>query len=282
MTDPANPYDRNESLGLDEPTTTGTGGSLAPGTRTATPTPGYPTGTESVTYGAVGTNQPTSGSIQSDDGNAKAEARRVADTATSAGADVAHTAKDQANQVVAETKQQAASLLDTVRTEVSEQAGTQQQRIADAVHSLSKELGSMASSSSESGWLTDLAHEGSRRGGELAHWLQDHEPADALEAVRSYARRRPGTFLALCGLAGVLAGRITRSTVATRTSLDSPDDDRPRAVTQGASYSQSYPVIETTAPAAPSTGTLGTETSTVTVPTTAGPDPYGRGGDPTR
>ena len=46
----------------------------------------------------------------------------------------------------------------------------------------------------------------------------------SLDAVRSYARRRPGTFLVLCGLAGVVAGRLTRSAVATRTSLDSKDD----------------------------------------------------------
>ena len=51
--------------------------------------------------------------------------------------------------------------------------------------------------------MTDLAHQASRKGGEIAHWLQDREPADVLEAVRSYARRRPVTFLALCGLAGV-------------------------------------------------------------------------------
>ena len=32
----------------------------------------------------------------------------------------------------------------------------------------------------------------------------------------------------LCGLAGVVAGRLTRSAVATRTSLDSEDDLTPR------------------------------------------------------
>ena len=84
----------------------------------------------------------------------------------------------------------------------SQQAGTSADRIAEALHSLSKELGGMASSSQESGPLTDLAHQASRKGGEIAHWLQDREPADVLEAVRSYARRRPGTFLVLCGLAG--------------------------------------------------------------------------------
>ena len=77
----------------------------------------------------------------------------------------------------------------------SQQAGTQQTRIAEALHGLSKELGSMASSSQESGPLTDLAHQASRKGGEIAHWLQDREPADVLEAVRSYAPPSTGHLL---------------------------------------------------------------------------------------
>ena len=43
-----------------------------------------------------------------------------------------------------------------------------------------------------------------------------------LDEVRRYARRRPVMFLALCGLAGVVAGRITRGAVAANTSVDSP------------------------------------------------------------
>lgn len=152
---------------------------------------------------------------------ARGEAKQVADTALASGQNVAATAKNEAENVAAEARQQAGSLLDTVRSEVGQQASTSQSRIADALHDLSKELGGMASSSDESGPLTDLAHEASRKGGEVAHWLQDHEPADVLEEVRSYARRRPGTFLVLCGLAGVVAGRLTRSAVASRTSLDS-------------------------------------------------------------
>ena len=159
---------------------------------------------------------------------AKGEAKQVAGTALDSGKDVAQTAKSEAANVAAEAKQQAASLFDTVRTEAGEQADTQQQRVAEALHGLAKELGGMASSSEESGPLTDLAHQASHKGGEIAHWLQDREPADVVEAVRSYARRRPVTFLALCGVAGVLAGRLTRSTVATRTSLDSPRTRRPR------------------------------------------------------
>jgi len=186
---------------------------------------------------------------------AKGEAKQVAGTALDSGKDVVQTAKSEAANVAAEAKQQAASLFDTVRTEAGEQASTQQQRIAGALHGLAKELGGMASSSEESGPLTDLAHQASHKGGEIAHWLQEREPADVVEAVRSYARRRPVTFLALCGVAGVLAGRLTRSTVATRTSLDTKD----RATSDHSelpSNGTARPVVEP-APATYSTGVLG-------------------------
>jgi hypothetical protein len=198
-----------------------------------------PTGTPYAETGYVGTvttesatSDLSSGSQSSGDatgtakevaGTAKAEASQVADTAVRSGKEVAETAKTEIGNVAAETKHQAASLLDTVRSEVRQQADTQQQRIAEAVRSLSTELDSMASSSSESGPLTDFARQASRKGDEIAEWLQDREPTDVVDSVRSYARRRPGTFLVLCGLAGVVAGRLTRSAVATRTSLDSKD-----------------------------------------------------------
>jgi uncharacterized protein YjbJ (UPF0337 family) len=150
-------------------------------------------------------------------------AKNVAGTAKEQAASVAGTAKEQAAQVAGEAKQQARGLLDTVTSEVREQGRTQQQRVASAVHALSKELGSMASASNESGPLTDLAHQASRKGGELAHWLENREPKDLLEEARRFARRRPVMFLTLCGLAGVVAGRLTRGAVAANTSLDSPD-----------------------------------------------------------
>ena len=197
----------------------------------------------------------TSAGTDSKADTAKAEAKQVAGTAVDSGKEVAATAKEGAANVAAEAKQQAASLFDTVRAEAGAQAGTQQQRIAEALHSLSKELGGMASSSQESGPLTDLAHQASRKGGEVAHWLQDREPADVLEAVRSYARRRPVTFLALCGVAGIVAGRLTRSTVANRTSLDTKDDtgrpdDRPQATPAATTRRRRRPARPTTRPQA--------------------------------
>lgn len=224
----------------------------------------------------------TSQSGQSTAQTAKGEAKQVAGTAADAGREVAATAKEGAQNVAAETKQQARSLLDTVRTEVGDQAVTQQHRIADALHGLSKELGGMASSSEESGPLTDLAQQASRKGGEVAHWLSEREPSDVLEAVRSYGRRHPVTFLALCGLAGVVAGRLTRSAVATRTSLDSHDGGGRPALGTGSEASglrSNYttgPTFEP--PAQPVAGTADTGLSTGvyggSVETTE-PAPYG-------
>jgi hypothetical protein len=85
----------------------------------------------------------------------------------------------------------------------------------------------MASKSDESGPMTDLAHEASRRVADFSHWLDNHEPADLLDEVRRFARRRPGTFLALAAAAGVVAGRLTRGAVAANTSVDSDTDVTP-------------------------------------------------------
>jgi hypothetical protein len=67
-----------------------------------------------------------------------------------------------------------------------------------------------------------------------------------LEELRRFARRRPVMFLALSGLAGVLAGRITRGAVAANTSVDSSSARPARAADYG-DYSTT----------APTTGTVG-------------------------
>ena len=167
-------------------------------------------------------NNPNGGSPSTTD-VAKDQAADVKDTAVDAGRNVAATARDEVANVAAETKQQAKTLLSSVSDEVQTQASSQQHKIAAAVHDLSKELGGMASGSAESGPLTDLAHQASRKGGEVAHWLENREPRDVLAEVTRYARRHPVTFLALCAVAGVVAGRLTRGAVAANTSLDSTD-----------------------------------------------------------
>jgi hypothetical protein len=147
-------------------------------------------------------------------GVAKEQAGAVKDTAVASGQQVAQVAKEQVGNVTAEATDQFRDLLHQGRTELTSQAGAQQQRLGSLVRSFADELGTMGSSSDKGGPLADLAKQGSRRVGELAHRIENSEPSDLLADVRNFARRRPGVFLGASLLAGVVVGRLTRSLAA--------------------------------------------------------------------
>jgi hypothetical protein len=151
---------------------------------------------------------------------AKDQAGEVKDTTKQAGQQVVQETRQQVAHVASEAKNQTGNLLRQGVAEINSQASQQQQRLAQSVHSIAKELGSMASSSDESGPMTGLAHDASRRAGAAAHWLENHEPADILDGLKSFARRRPGTFLLGAAAAGVLVGRLTRGMAAEAKSGD--------------------------------------------------------------
>lgn len=185
---------------------------------------------------------------------AKHEVSRVAGNAAAAAGDVVATAKDEAANLAAETKQQAKSLLSTAGDELKSQTGAQQQRVAAGVRSLVDELGAMVSGTDQSGPLTDLAQQAADKGRALAQWLEDHEPQDVLREVQTFARRRPVAFLAICGLAGVIAGRITRGAVAAQ-SDDAAGQQNPSASGtsgSGAAYRTERPGSYGTGSAQPS------------------------------
>lgn len=166
-----------------------------------------PTGT-SPTAGAPGAN--TSSGTPSTADTAKDEARNVQQTAAQAGSQVASTAADQAKEVAQETQRQAKDLLDQSRSHVRDQAQTQQQKAAAGLTALAQELrGMVDGEGGQSGPAHDLLHQASGKVEDLAGWLQDRDPADVLDDVRRYARRKPGTFLLGAAVAGVLVGRLT-------------------------------------------------------------------------
>jgi hypothetical protein len=170
-------------------------------------------------------------SFESEEGStvdtAKSEAANVKDTAAGAASGVKEVAMGEAAHVAEEAKYQTRNLMDQTRYELQGQARNQQSNLASKLNGWASELGSMASKSDESGPMTDLAHEASRRVGEFSHWLDNHEPADLVHEVRRFARRRPGAFLALAAAAGVVAGRLTRGAIAANTSVDSDTDVTP-------------------------------------------------------
>ncbi len=200
-------------------------------------------------------------------GVAKEQAGAVKETAVASGQQVAGVAKEQVGNVTAEASGQFRDLLDQGRTELSSQASTQQQRLGALVHSLADELGTMGSSSDKGGPLADLAKQGSHRVGEIAHRIENSEPSDLLEDVRSFARRRPGVFLGVSLLAGVVAGRLTRSLAAE--AKDAKEAEQAPAL--GAGYSTSVPTA--------SYGTTATTGYATTTPATGyDAGSYGAGG----
>ena len=142
---------------------------------------------------------------------AKDEAADVKRQAADSAQTVAETAKTEATNVAAEVKTNAKDLLHQAKSDLTDQAGTQQQKVAEGLRSVSSELHSMASASTEPGVATDLVRQAAERSSAVASWLDGRDPGSLLTEVKSFARQRPGTFLLLAAGAGVLAGRLSRS-----------------------------------------------------------------------
>jgi hypothetical protein len=156
---------------------------------------------------------------------AKDEAKNVQETAVQAGSQVASTATDQAKEVVQETQRQAKDLLDQGRSQVREQAISQQQKAGQSLTSLAQELRGLAdgTSSGAPGPARDLLQQASGMVDDFAHKLQTRDPGELLDEVRSFARRKPGLFLLGAAAAGVLAGRLTSGVKAAHSdSVSSP------------------------------------------------------------
>lgn len=159
--------------------------------------------------GAASATPPVEGSTSTSD-VAKEQARSVGADAKEGGRHVADVAKEESRNVAEETKNQARDLWDQTRSELADQTGQQQRRVADGLRSLGQELSSMASGSDQQGLASDLAGRGAEQAHKLAEYLEGRDPGTLLEEVRRFARRRPGTFLAVAAGVGVAAGRLSR------------------------------------------------------------------------
>jgi hypothetical protein len=152
---------------------------------------------------------------------AKEQARDVAHEGIQGGRHVAEVAGEQAKGVAAEAGHQARSLFADARSELLDHAASQQKRVADQLHELSHELGSMASRSEKDGLATDLAQQASRQIGTVAHWVSEREPGSMVGELKGFARNRPGAFLAVAAGIGLFAGRMTRGVKAGAPAQDS-------------------------------------------------------------
>ncbi|MBO3085651.1 hypothetical protein [Cellulomonas fengjieae] len=141
---------------------------------------------------------------------AKEQAKTLKENAAGAGGHLVGEAKSEAAAVTQEARRQLSDLWTQARTEVTDQASSQQTRLAGGLTAVGGQLTQMASAPEEQNFATDIVREVGDRVDALGQWLENHGPDEVLEEVRTFARRRPGTFLLVAAGAGVVIGRLTR------------------------------------------------------------------------
>ncbi|HKP07611.1 MAG TPA: hypothetical protein VJU58_10205 [Microbacterium sp.] len=211
---------------------------------------------------------------------------RVVDGAAEAQAGaqyVAGVAGEEAKSVAHDAKDAARGFLYEARTELSDQASSQQRRAAEALRSTSDELSGLANGTAtgSGGMATDAVRAFGQQTRRVADWLEQREPADVIHEVRTFARRHTGAFLAIAVGVGILAGRVTKALVS-----DAHDSDRSPGGSRGYSGG-AQPALASGSPTVAGTtgaGYGGTAAGAATVGTTGyeGETPIGDAlaGDP--
>jgi ElaB/YqjD/DUF883 family membrane-anchored ribosome-binding protein len=199
------------------------------------------------------------------------------DRVRGAGSHIAGTAADEAANVKNEVGHQAKNMVGQVRDQVSGQVSTQKGRAADGIRTVSDQLRSMADSSENEGMASNLVSQAASRAGDVAGWLESREPADLVEDVKRFARRRPGLFIAIAAGAGIVVGRLAKSLTSGNDSSKQDTD----YLASRSDYIGEDPTIATTGAAYPGTTAYGdtgyTTTPGYTAP--AGSPDYQASGD---
>jgi hypothetical protein len=142
---------------------------------------------------------------------AEDQSQGAAAAAAEEGKHLGGAAAQEAQNVAGDVKEQARSFLDDTRQQLAEQSSVQRDRLVELLRGLSHDLRDMADqASSGSGLAHQLVRQGADRAERIGSRLDRREPTDLLEDVRTFARRKPGTFLAGALVAGVVAGRFAR------------------------------------------------------------------------
>lgn len=158
--------------------------------------------------------------------------------------EVTHTATEQAREVAQEAARQARDLLGEARDQVGSQANDQREKLVSSLRALSEEFGAMARRDEQGGLAAELVGQAHDRLQGVVGWMENKQPGDLLQDVRSFARNRPGAFLVGAALAGVAAGRLTRGAVSAHTEQSEQSEQSPA--------SPPNPLLSTPPPPAPS------------------------------
>jgi hypothetical protein len=154
------------------------------------------------------------------------QAAGLGHSGAAAGQHAADVAREQAAEVAAEAGRQGKDLLRDAQGQLAQQTASAQQRLAARLRALGDELSSMAGRDDQAGAAGSVAREAASRARLAGQWLDAREPAQVLDDVRAFARRRPGAFLAAALAAGLAAGRLTRGLAAAHSDADGDSDAR--------------------------------------------------------
>jgi hypothetical protein len=168
---------------------------------------------------------------------ARDQASQVGQSAAEAGQHVTEVAKDQAGSVASEAGRQAKDLLRQAQSELADQAGAQQQKVASGLRSMGDELHSMSAHDGDQGVATDLAKQAAGKAHDLAGWLDNREPGQLLSEVRNFARERPGAFLAIALGAGLVSARLARGVAGANSDDESSSPSTTKSPTMTAQSS---------------------------------------------
>jgi len=209
---------------------------------TRAPVADVPTGTGAGSDGGSGTDGGATDTAKATAGAAKDEAAGVAADAKSAASDVVGSTKEQASKVASEATGQAKQLFGQATGELKEQASAQQEKAAAGLRQVGEQLGSMADGA-DGGVAGELVRNLSGRAHGVAGWLEGRDPGSLLDDVKKYAARKPGTFIAIAAVSGLLAGRVVKSLTA-----EAKDEHAATAENGGGAASRPAPPASTTVP----------------------------------
>jgi len=173
---------------------------------------------------------------------------------------VAGVAKDETRSVASEAGRQARQFAGRVQSEARQQAATQQSRAAQGLRNTASSFSRMADSPEATGYAPELVRAAGQRVDAVGQWLESRDPGSLVEEVKSFARRRPGVFLAIAAGTGIVIGRLTRA-------LATPSDDADRLPGMAPGTTPDYTVPPVTPPSLvqpPAATTVGTGTVTGT------------------
>ena len=197
------------SFGTTDPSA-GTGGTTVPDPLTPVTTTNYEPESQSKAQQATAA--------------AQEQAKEVAGTAAEAARGVAAEAGQQARQVASEASRQVRGLADQAREQARQQADNQTQRAAQSLQTLSQQFRALAEGRQEqSGEARTYLQWFADRAGEMAQHLESRGLEGVVSDIKSFARRRPGVFLAGSAATGFLVSRIAKSAASeTQEELSPP------------------------------------------------------------